>query len=149
MKRLGFLRRSPFRSTSDSRANGAPRRRARVEFDVVAAGQYVVLALDQAGTESLFPLRTAAPVGAVHVLHIALSEVLHEQARAVRLFRGEEQVDMVGRQDVGMHRAAKAGGVRFQVMAVENVVVLLTEATDYRLVVVSFLLLLPISSLLR
>lgn len=56
---------------------------------------------------------------------------------------------MVGRQDVGMHRAAKAGGVRFQVMAVENVVVLLTEATDYRLVVVSFLLLLPISSLLR
>ena len=56
---------------------------------------------------------------------------------------------MVGRQDVGMHRAAKAGDARFQVMEVENVIVLLTEATDYRLVVVSFLLLLPISSLLR
>jgi hypothetical protein len=51
-----------------------------------------ILRLGEAGTEPLLPQSAAAPVGAVDVLHVALSPVLHAEHHAVSLLGSQQQV---------------------------------------------------------
>jgi hypothetical protein len=59
----------------------------RIQFDVTHAGQQINLILCQARAKPPLPQRTAASVGAIHVLHMALPQRLHQPARAIGLMR--------------------------------------------------------------
>lgn len=86
----------------------------RVQLDVAVAGQDVVLALGEAGPEATLPKRSRSLVGAVDVLHIALPEVLHHEGGAVFSLRGDQQVNVVGHQDIGVNQAAVLVGLFLQ-----------------------------------
>lgn len=53
-----------------------------IEFDVAGAPQHVVRTLCQARAEPFLSERAAVPIGAVHILNVALSESFHEPSRA-------------------------------------------------------------------
>jgi hypothetical protein len=63
-----------------------------VEFDVAVAGEYIVFALREAGAEPAFPQYAATFVGAVDVLHVALTEMFHQQGGAVGFLRGKQEI---------------------------------------------------------
>jgi hypothetical protein len=56
--------------------------------------------------------------------HIASAERLHGARQAVGIARRHQQVDMVGHQDIGVHRAATFGGGRREPVAIAGVVVI-------------------------
>ena len=81
------------------------------------------------GSEPLVVLRTdAKPVGAVDILHVALTQVFHQQRGAIGLFRREQQVHVIGHKHIGMHSAAKALGNFSQEVQIEAVVFVAEKA---------------------
>ena len=58
-----------------------------IELDVTVAGEHVLFALGEAGAKASFPEGAAATVAAIDILHVALPEMLHHQARAFGLLR--------------------------------------------------------------
>lgn len=78
----------------------------RVHLDMAQAGEQIVVLLNQTGTETAFPETTAAPVSPVDVLHMALTERLHDAARRARIVGTHEQMDRVGHQYTGVHATA-------------------------------------------
>lgn len=51
----------------------------RVELDIALARQQAGLGIDETGAKAPFPQRAAARVCPVHMLNIALAQMLHEQ----------------------------------------------------------------------
>jgi hypothetical protein len=100
----------------------------RIELNIAIAGQHVVLGLGEAGTEAALPERAGAPVGAVDILHVALTQVFHQQGRAIGFVWCEQQVHVIGHQYVSMNRAAKALVQFGQGIQIESVVFVGEEA---------------------
>ena len=99
-----------------------------IEFDVAVAVHEVVAIADQARLVAAFPQRAAAVVRVVDVADIPPSERLQGARHGIGLLRREQQVDMVGHQYVGVHRAALAQCDLAQGRAIAEVVRLREEA---------------------
>lgn len=65
--------------------------------------------LDQRGFVTPFPQAASALVAAVDVLHVAPPDRLHEFGGASLGFRGDQQVDVVGHEYIGMYDAVPIG----------------------------------------
>ena len=89
----------------------------RVQFDISAAGQQILLAIHGRRLEAAFPQGAAAPIGVVEMPHIAPADRLHPLAEAVRRRGRGQDVDVVGHQHIGMNGAA--GFLRRIAQAVE------------------------------
>jgi len=82
------------------------RRTNRIEFYIAIAPEHIPFVTRQTGVKAPLPQSTAAPVGTVDVLHVALAEVLHQQCRTLMFLMRQQQVDIIGHQDIGMNQAA-------------------------------------------
>ena len=100
----------------------------RIELDIAIAGEHIRLALRQARTKPTFPERAAPPIHPVHILHVALTQMLHQSRRTIRPLRRQQQVDVIGHQYVSVHHATELRRQLRQVAQVERVVVLGEEA---------------------
>ena len=78
----------------------------RVRLDVSAALEKVPFRVDQRRPEATLPQcpRTSVPI--VEMAHVGGPECLHHAGWRARVACGDEQVDVVRHQDVGMNRAA-------------------------------------------
>ena len=99
-----------------------------IELDVALATQQIAFGLNDAGPETPLPQRTAAIVDAIDVLHVALSQVLHQQRGPIAPARREQQVHVVGHQDIGVDRAYVARRQLLQMVEIAAVVVIGKEA---------------------
>ena len=66
-------------------------------------------------------------IGPVDILDIALPEPFHQDACAISVFRGEQEVDMVCHQDIGMHSTACAFGIFLQPIKIQEIVLISKE----------------------
>ena len=89
---------------------GKHRRAYRVEFDIAIAGEQIGERLHQAGLEAPLPQGAAAPVFRIDVGNVLTADVLHHAAQGLMRLGRDEQVHMVGHQDIGMDLAAPAAG---------------------------------------
>lgn len=99
-----------------------------VEFDVALAGEKIVLGLDGTGLVAAFPEGAAALVVAVDVLDVAPAERLHEAGGPVGGAGRDEQMDVVGHEDVGVDDAAPVGSRFLEPVEVAVIVLLGEEA---------------------
>ena len=90
----------------------------RVEFDVAVAGQQVTRAVHQRRLESPFPEGARPAIAGIERPHVAPPDRLHHARRRAALGRGEQQVHVVGHQDVGMDRATMLQGRFPQFLAI-------------------------------
>ena len=79
-----------------------------VQFDIAVAVHEVVAIVHHAGLVATLPQRAAAVVGVVDVADVAAAQRLQRARQRVWSFRGQQQVDVVRHQHVGVHRAAFA-----------------------------------------
>ena len=77
-----------------------------IELDVPIAGQQMAFALDRCRPEASFPQRARAPVGRVDVAYVADPEPLHQARWPIRGAGGQQEMDVVGHQDIGMNSTA-------------------------------------------
>ena len=77
----------------------------RISLDVSVTGKDVRLAVRETRTIATFPQCTASLVAPIDILHIPLPEMLHEQTGTLAPLRSEQQMDVVGHEHVGVHRA--------------------------------------------
>lgn len=70
----------------------------------------------------------AALLGPVHVLHMALPRMLHQQSRAVGALRREQQMHVVGHEAIGVHRAFERGSQLAHMRKVARLVIAGNEA---------------------
>jgi len=61
------------------------------------------------------------------VLHIALTQVLHQQSAAINGLRRQQQMHVIGHEAVGMHRTAEAVGKLLQVVQIERVILFMEK----------------------
>ena len=101
---------------------------AGIELDGAIASEHVAFRLGEAGAEAPFPQRAAAPVGPVHVLDIALPQMLHQQRATVGPLRRQQQVNVIGHETVGVDHALELRGEDLQVREIEFVVGIGEEA---------------------
>lgn len=94
----------------------------RIEFDIPIAAEDVFLVLGEAGSESPFPEGAAAAIDAIDILDVALAQVLHQQGGAISLLGGQQKMDMVGHEHVGMDGAAIFPGHITQCLEISYVV---------------------------
>lgn len=73
--------------------------------------EHIGFASRQTGAEAAYPERAAASIGAVDVLPVALTQVLHQQGSAVATRGGKQQMRMVAHQHIGMDGAAVLVGL--------------------------------------
>jgi len=95
-----------------------------IELDIAIAGQDIGFFLQQAGAKTSLPQRAAAPVSPIDVLHIALSQRLHQLAQAVGCSRRQQQMHMIGHQAPGMDGATMFFGLLAEMIQVEAVIFL-------------------------
>jgi hypothetical protein len=74
----------------------------RVEFDVALTGKQVRLGIDQAGAEAPLPQSACTLIGMVDVLHIALSDTLHQARWAIGTLGRQQQMHVIGHQHIGV-----------------------------------------------
>lgn len=91
----------------------------RIEFNIALAGQQIAFLLYQTGAETPFPQSAATPIGAIHILHIALPQRLHQRAHTVGGWRRHQHMHMVGHQDISVNPATGLVGVFFQPVEIE------------------------------
>ena len=96
----------------------------RVQLNVLRAGQQISSAVDEGGPIASFPQRASPPTVEVEVLDVPAAKRLERFRNAVRLVWGEEQVDMVSHQDVGVDSTPMLGGSGSQTVAIQPVVLL-------------------------
>lgn len=69
------------------------------------AFEQIAFLLQQTGAEAPLPERTAAPISAVEILHVALSQLLHQRAGGIRCGSAEQQMHVIRHQAVGVDGA--------------------------------------------
>ena len=83
---------------------------------------------DEAGFVAPFPERPCPVVTVVDMTHITPPERLHDPADRPGGARGDQQVDMMGHQDIRMHGAVLAHGDLAQIVEIASVVLIGEEA---------------------
>ena len=111
----------------DSPPPGHHARADGIELDVAIAGQQVALALDRRRPKASLPERAGPPVGRVDMPDIADAEPLHHPRRAVGGAGGQQQVHVVGHQDIGVHGASVVPRRLRQKPAIARIVVVMEE----------------------
>lgn len=81
-----------------------------IELDVALAGHEVALRVDDAGLEPSFPKRPRSIVYRVDYPHVASAQVLHQERDCAFSGRCEQQMNVIGRQNVRMYRALSMRG---------------------------------------
>src|SRR3546814_19937138 len=71
------------------------------------AAQYVIFAVDQARLVSPFPQGPGAGVPGIEQADVVGAESLHQTANVTCILRGNEEVDMIVHQDIGMQTAVR------------------------------------------
>ncbi len=99
-----------------------------VHLNVSLTGKKVGFLLDNAGTESALPKGSASLISPVDILDIALPEPFHQAACAVFLFRGEQEVDMVCHEGIGMDSALCFFRIFLQPIKIKEIVFFGEEA---------------------
>jgi len=99
-----------------------------IEFNVAHAGEQVGVFLHEAGFVASFPQAAGAFVAAVDVLDITTPNGLHEPGYAGLGLGADQQVNVVGHEDVGMNGAVPIGSRLFEPVEVAVVVLLGKEA---------------------
>src|SRR5882672_1809487 len=99
-----------------------------IELDISVTPEQIALLLHDARPKSPLPQSAATPVRAVHVLHIALPQMLHQQRGAVLACGCEQQVYVIGHEHVGVNNAAKLPGKLFQMTKIKRVIFISVEA---------------------
>ena len=94
-----------------------------VEFDIAIATQHVVFFIGETGPEAAFPERAASSIAAIDVLHVALSQALHQITDAIGLLTGEQQVHVIAHQYISVHATTFAASVFLQPFEEESIVV--------------------------
>ncbi len=112
-----------------------------VEFNVAHAGQKISLAINQGCFVPTFPQRTGTPVSLIHVSHVGPPQVLHEMSHAMLRHGRDEQVNVIGHQDVGVQPAMVAPSGFFEIVEISPVVGVRVEA---RLTIIA-----PLDNVLR
>ena len=87
-------------------ARGPDHARAhRIEFDIAHAGEQVVITGDQASFVPSFPKSAAFCISMVHICDVMTADKLNQSADGFSVRRGDQQVDMIGHQNIGMNGA--------------------------------------------
>lgn len=73
-----------------------------IEFAVLVAGQHVPLRIDRAGIVAAFPQGSGAAIPGIDAAHVASSQRLHHPGYLARRLRRDQQVHVVGHQDIGV-----------------------------------------------
>ena len=82
------------------------RARTAIERDAAVAAEQVGFAVDQASLVTAFPESAAAAMAVVDAAHVAAAQRLHHVRHPRGGDRRHQQVDVVGHQHAGVHRAA-------------------------------------------
>lgn len=90
--------------------------------------QHVTVIADETRLVAAFPQGSGSAVPVVDVPHVASAERLHGASDASWRGGRHHQVDVVGHQDIGVHRAAFTTGDLAQILQVPYVVDLREEA---------------------
>ncbi|EEF25229.1 conserved hypothetical protein, partial [Ricinus communis] len=99
----------------------------RIELDEAAAGEEILVGLDQRGAEPPLEQAAAALVFLVEPRHVQTAELLHHQGQAGVVGRGRQQVQVSGHQRVGMDRHAVKAGRLLQPTEQARVILLVAE----------------------
>ena len=81
-----------------------------IELDVSIAGEDVGVVPGDAGAEPAFPRRAGATMEFVDPADVAAAETVHQPRRRRGARRREQQMDVIGHEDIGVERAAGLGG---------------------------------------
>jgi len=76
----------------------------RIEFDITHACEQVVLTGNQTPLVPSFPKRAAFSIGMVHIRDVTAADILNQSADGFSVLGGDQQMDMIGHQHVGMNR---------------------------------------------
>ncbi len=99
----------------------------RIQFNIAVAGEQIVVSLHQTGMIPAFPQRAAAAVGMVDIADIAPAERLHHLTDPGHGGWCQQQMDVVGHQDIGMYRNMIFSGGFAEALQVEVVIVISVE----------------------
>ena len=84
--------------------------------------------LDRAGLDPAFPQGAGSLIGPVDVLPVAAADSWHQQACSFRWFQRDQEMYVVGHEDIGVNGTAVIGSRLLQPMAVAVVILLGKEA---------------------
>src|SRR5262249_3131799 len=99
----------------------------RVELDIPHACQEVRLGLHQARPVAPFPQRPSALVCRINVVDIPTPNGLHDLGNTVRALWRHEQVDVIGHQDIRLHRSSVPRCGLMETRQIEAIIVLMKE----------------------
>jgi hypothetical protein len=74
----------------------------KVQLNISVTPEKVSLFTNKARTKSSLPACARAPITAVYVLHIPLTQLLHRLLRSIAISGRQQKVGMVGHQYIGM-----------------------------------------------
>lgn len=100
----------------------------RVQVNVAMTLQHVTVIADETGLVATLPKGAGSAVPVVDVAHVAPTERLHGAGDASWCGGGHQQVDVVGHQNVGVHRARFTAGDLAQILQVPHIVDLREKA---------------------
>lgn len=98
------------------------RRANRVQFDVPVQRQQIAFGVDQARSEAAFPQRAGAMMATVERRHVALVEQSHRRREVVGVCGGDQQMDVIAHERVGVDADVMGRGDFGQKFAIEQVV---------------------------
>ena len=78
----------------------------RVELDITGTGEQVAFRVDERRFVSPFPQGAGAPVAVVDVAHVTTAGGLHQARNALDVARRDQQMHVVGHEDVSMDGTA-------------------------------------------
>jgi hypothetical protein len=81
-----------------------------VQLDVAVAGEHICLAAGDARPEPALPRRSGPPMEIVDPPDMAAAEAIHQPRGPLGAGRRQQEVDVVGHEDLGVERAADIGG---------------------------------------
>jgi hypothetical protein len=99
----------------------------RIEFDIPQAPQQIVIGVDQAGLVTSLPKRACPPVLIVQGADVSTPNGLHHPRHGSRFLCTDQEVDMIGHQDIAMDLHALRFGACFQGLQITDMVVLIKE----------------------
>jgi len=100
----------------------------RVEVDVTAAAQRVVVAADEAGLVTTFPQGAGAPVASIELADVLTSEFLHQARHRTDLRWRDEQVDVVVHEHIGVQNDTRVEQGLAQQMQIAPPITVIEEA---------------------
>lgn len=95
----------------------------RVEFNIPITRQEIALSIHQTGPVSPFPQRPCPLIRCIDILHVPPTERLHDFGDTRGLTRLHEHMDMIGHQDIGVHRATMGRRRLVETRKVKTVIV--------------------------